>query len=442
MPYPSNVATVTVTATYVNSDGTVPGGTVTFTPNVVLQDGTGSVIVDVHPLVATLDVNGHFSVTLMATDDTHISPTGWSYNVVENIPGCNRNYFLQFPAAQTPVDLSTKAPVQTPPTVVQYVTVNTVTTKGDLIVATAPSTVSRLGVGPDTQVLTADSTQTTGVKWAPAGGVVYSGTVVTETGYGQASTAGVANSSSRGDHTHGSPALASTTPTTSAVGDAAAVGTGVTPARSDHTHGREAYGAVTAQTTYGLASSNGVATTDARSDHTHGTPPGMNDPQLMGLQMWTSSPYIASSQFALSSGTLVFVLVRPQLPATITNLGLWVTSTATGPSTGTNGMALYTEAGVLMAATGDMSTAFTATGYAEGTLTASQSVSMTSNYYIAALTHMTGNPSVAATSAVANIPVIQAHYASIFLTAQTGFPASFTPSGASLNNAAYFLAGR
>jgi hypothetical protein len=43
---------------------------------------------------------------------------------------------------------------------------STVTTKGDLIVATAASTVSRLGLGTNGQRLVADPTQTTGVKWA------------------------------------------------------------------------------------------------------------------------------------------------------------------------------------------------------------------------------------------------------------------------------------
>ena len=45
------------------------------------------------------------------------------------------------------------------------------TTKGDLISATAASTVARLGVGANNTVLTADSAEATGLKWAtPAAG--------------------------------------------------------------------------------------------------------------------------------------------------------------------------------------------------------------------------------------------------------------------------------
>lgn len=48
---------------------------------------------------------------------------------------------------------------------------STLTTKGDLYAASAASTPARLAVGSDGQLLTADSTQTTGVKWSTLLGV-------------------------------------------------------------------------------------------------------------------------------------------------------------------------------------------------------------------------------------------------------------------------------
>ena len=51
-----------------------------------------------------------------------------------------------------------------------YVKTSTLTTKGDMYVATAAETVVRLPVGVDTYVLTADSSEITGVTWSPPTG--------------------------------------------------------------------------------------------------------------------------------------------------------------------------------------------------------------------------------------------------------------------------------
>jgi len=61
---------------------------------------------------------------------------------------------------------------------------STVTAKGDLLVATASATITNLGVGSNTQVLTADSAQATGMKWAPAAGGGSSPAVYLPAGYG------------------------------------------------------------------------------------------------------------------------------------------------------------------------------------------------------------------------------------------------------------------
>lgn len=47
-----------------------------------------------------------------------------------------------------------------------YTLLSTYTSKGDIVVATASGTISRLGVGTDNQILTADVATSTGVKWA------------------------------------------------------------------------------------------------------------------------------------------------------------------------------------------------------------------------------------------------------------------------------------
>ena len=69
--------------------------------------------------------------------------------------------------------------------------------KGDIIAATAADTASRLAVGTNGQVLTADSTAATGLKWATAGGASYTWTSFTPTITSQGGTPTTVTASSK-----------------------------------------------------------------------------------------------------------------------------------------------------------------------------------------------------------------------------------------------------
>ena len=88
--------------------------------------------------------------------------------------------------------------------------------KGDVLAADTTGTLQPVTVGPDGDVLTADSIASDGVDWQPGGGggATPGNTVVTEQAFGQASTSGALLTYSRSDHTHGTPAA----PTAASVG--------------------------------------------------------------------------------------------------------------------------------------------------------------------------------------------------------------------------------
>lgn len=102
---------VTVTATFVNADGTIPGGTVTFTPTAAMANG-GS-IVPVSSRVLTL-TGGTATVVLDANDDVGTTPSGTGYTVVEAIAGAaSRTYTVVLARAQPSVSLASLAPATT-----------------------------------------------------------------------------------------------------------------------------------------------------------------------------------------------------------------------------------------------------------------------------------------------------------------------------------------
>lgn len=207
MPLPAGVEKVTVSSgqPLVLPDGTPVQGKLLFSGPDVVTIGEDDVILGGTVEVALVD--GGFSVQLTATDATGMSPSGWTYKVIAmltNAPSWTR--FISLPKAQPSVIL---ADVLVPdPVAGQLATMFLVTgtpTAGQVPTATSP---------------TAATWQT---PVAPPGA---SGTVTAASAFGQAAAAGAASTYSRGDHSHGTPALPSiqvAAPTGNPVTDLASV---------------------------------------------------------------------------------------------------------------------------------------------------------------------------------------------------------------------------
>lgn len=160
---PLTLLTVTGGANgWVRPDGTTASGRVTFQP-VTESPGGGYIVVDTPVTFALVSGNISGSIASNAQAST------LQYLVYEEINGAqNPTPYVVTPSGST-LDLSS-APRGTVGTATPlYIAVSLITNVGDLIVGTGTGTVARLGVGSDGQVLSADHTQTDGVKWANAG---------------------------------------------------------------------------------------------------------------------------------------------------------------------------------------------------------------------------------------------------------------------------------
>lgn len=194
-------------------------GKVVFTPNTPLLRHVGDgLLFPTKPVAAYLDANGDVSVELMATNDAQLEPMGWTYEVSFVLDNAEISPFHIVVVEGTDVELSDVTPVPPgtalPPssggvtdhgahtgrsaadqhpmsaitgldaalagkaTAAQGAKADAaipsglVDAKGDLIVGTADNTVTRLPAGTNGHVLTLDSAESTGVKWAapPEGG--------------------------------------------------------------------------------------------------------------------------------------------------------------------------------------------------------------------------------------------------------------------------------
>lgn len=258
-----------------------------------------------------------------------------------------------------------------------------------------------------------------------------SGTVVSETGYGQSSAAGAASAYSRGDHTHGTPAL----PTPAGIG----------AATTGHAHS----GVYDPSGTAAAAVTGHEAAPDPHPAYlTQGegdarySPLGASGAVFplagYGLTGCSGDPlgFMANSSMANNQ---VF-LARVWIPAGTPISRLWAAVRLAGGHdgvTGPNQLGLYTDAGVLVDTIANDPTLWTVAGWRGGLLAGGTVAAQGAGrfVYVGLLARgMTGGSWPYPTGADDNqvpwfaVPASgTANRRGLYLTGQTSMPASFNP---------------
>ena len=428
------------------------------------------------------DNKGAWSIDLTPT--TQITPANTYYQVQEGVALS----IIQVPASGGPYEISTLLVTPPPTPAAPGITGVQVAVAGTLDgnrpeINFIPGPNVAIGAVDNPGAGRVDVTIT-----AASGSGIPATTVQSGTAFGVASAVGTDTSYAREDHQHGTPSLGAVTALT-AFGTGSSNGTAGTASHSDHVHGAPALPTATTSAA-GIVELDGTATDiqalgtqaagavgkAADAGHVHPTSGLVLTSQLganSGVATLDSSGHLVGSQAAnlissgicdmyglglctverltdsgyssaQSAGDFVLFLVNAPKTATISTLGIQVTVAGVTGS-GVNGMALYTEAGVLIDQTGDMTAAISSIQFAEGAMGSSHTVIAGTNYWLSVLTHFSGGaPRFAATGTTqsSNIPILNGHYTSIYHSGIASFPGSFTPSAYTLNSGNYVAYAR
>jgi len=102
---PPDVTSITVHGKYVDYNGDAAVGTVTFSMTQLLKDADGKIFILPGGITAILDVDGEFTVDVIATDDPDLTPSGWTYNVAVALTGYSTSFAMEVPYNGGDIDL-------------------------------------------------------------------------------------------------------------------------------------------------------------------------------------------------------------------------------------------------------------------------------------------------------------------------------------------------
>lgn len=195
MPFPATLTLVTVSIQCDAPPGGTAAGWFTFTMRKPLLGGTDNSIVPPFTLRADLTPStGAATIQLPATNDPQWSPSGQTYDVEAVVNGRTITGTLALDYQTASVNLA------------DLLNVDGAASSGVsyLLTSQRSAALGVAGLDADGDVIDAFGNKITG---GGGGSGTPSSSVVSETAFGQSSTAGAATAYSRGDHTHGTPSL-------------------------------------------------------------------------------------------------------------------------------------------------------------------------------------------------------------------------------------------
>lgn len=183
MPLPAGLLTIQIRGDLRSFNaGATSKGRIQIIPAAALYAPTQNVILTpAQPITTTIASDGTFLTDEMVSPgDPAVTPQDMPLMVIVRTRTYNDQWYVQIPhGASGVIDLadlprSTSAPAMVTYAMVSqlldYIPKSLVDAKGDLLAATGDGTLTRFPAGADGQVVTADSSTPTGLKWAAGGG--------------------------------------------------------------------------------------------------------------------------------------------------------------------------------------------------------------------------------------------------------------------------------